>query len=85
MQVAIKKVADVLSSPEQAKKVLREICILRRLRFPFLIALYDAFVRPSSSGARPAAFILPFPLQRLVTLPPQCECERGEEGGTREI
>eukprot|EP00884_Botryococcus_braunii_P021833 jgi/Botrbrau1/8333/Bobra.0081s0022.1 len=50
-KVAIKKVGDVLSSPEQAKKVLREICILRRLRFPFLIALYDAFVRPSSCGA----------------------------------
>lgn len=31
-QVALKRIPDVLSSPEQAKRVLREVCILRRLR-----------------------------------------------------
>ncbi len=50
-QVALKRIPDVLSSPEQAKRVLREVCILRRLRHPFLINLRDAFTRPSSSGA----------------------------------
>jgi len=54
-QVALKRIPDVLSSPEQAKRVLREVCILRRLRQPFLINLRDAFTRPSSSGASAAA------------------------------
>ena len=49
-QVALKRIPDVLSSPDQAKKVLREVCILRRLRHPFLINLLDAFTRPASSG-----------------------------------
>jgi len=53
--VALKRIPDVLSSPEQAKRVLREVCILRRLRHPFLINLRDAFTRPSSSGAPAAA------------------------------
>ena len=30
-QVALKRVGDVLQSPDQCKRVLREICILRRL------------------------------------------------------
>ena len=50
-QVALKRIPDVLASPEQAKRVLREVCILRRLRHPFLINLRDAFARPASSGA----------------------------------
>ena len=49
-QVAVKRIANVLSSPEQAKRVLREICILRRLTHPFIIELKDAFVRPSATG-----------------------------------
>ena len=31
--MALKRIPDVLSSPEQAKRVLREVCILRRLRY----------------------------------------------------
>ena len=49
-QVALKRVADVLQSPDHTKRVLREICILRRLHHPNLIALRDAFVRPSATG-----------------------------------
>ena len=52
LQVALKRISDVLSSPDQAKRVLREVCILRRLRHPFLINLRDAFTRPASSGVR---------------------------------
>ena len=51
MQVAIKRVADVLNSPDQAKRALREICILRRMRHPNIIGLRDAFSKPSSTGA----------------------------------
>lgn len=50
MQVALKRIPDVLSSPEQAKRVLREVCILRRLKHPFLINLRDAFTRPATCG-----------------------------------
>lgn len=50
LQVALKRIPDVLSSPEQAKRVLREVCILRRLKHPFLINLRDAFTRPSTCG-----------------------------------
>ena len=47
----MKRVPDVLSSPDLTKKVLREVCILRRLNHPFIISLRDAFLRPSASGA----------------------------------
>lgn len=50
MQVALKRIPDVLSSPDLTKKVLREVCILRRLSHPFIISLRDAFLRPSSTG-----------------------------------
>ena len=50
--VALKKVADVLSSQEAARRVLREICILRRVAHPAVIALRDAFVAPSTRGPR---------------------------------
>jgi mitogen-activated protein kinase 1/3 len=46
----LKRVADVLQSPEHTRRVLREVCILRRLRHPNLIAIRDAFVRPSATG-----------------------------------
>ena len=49
-QVAIKRIPDVLASPEQAKRVLREVAILRRLAHPNVIALRDAFTRPSATG-----------------------------------
>lgn len=52
LQVAIKRIGDVLNSPDQAKRVLREICILRRLRHPNIIGLRDAFSRPSTTGAQ---------------------------------
>lgn len=52
-QVALKRVADVLSSPEAARKTLREVCILRRLTgHPCIIRLIDAFVRPSTAGPK---------------------------------
>lgn len=52
-QVALKRVADVLSSPEAARKTLREVCILRRLTgHPCVIRLLDAFVRPSTAGPK---------------------------------
>lgn len=50
LQVALKRVADVLQSPEHTRRVLREVCILRRLRHPNLISIRDAFVRPSATG-----------------------------------
>ena len=57
--MALKRVADVLQSPEHTKRVLREICILRRLRHPNLIGIRDAFVRPSATGqVRPAMLAL---------------------------
>ena len=49
-QVALKRIADVLQSPEQAKRVLREICILRRLEHPNIVAIRDCFTRPSATG-----------------------------------
>ena len=55
LQVALKRIPDVLSSPEQAKRVLREVCILRRLKHPFLINLRDAFTKPSTCG-KPLCF-----------------------------
>ena len=50
VQVALKRIPDVLSSPDLTKKVVREVCILRRLNHPFIISLRDAFIQPSSSG-----------------------------------
>jgi mitogen-activated protein kinase 1/3 len=48
--VALKRIGDVLQSVDYAKRVLREISILRRVNHPNLISLRDAFVRPSSTG-----------------------------------
>lgn len=49
-QVAIKRIGDVLNSPDNAKRVLREVCILRRLSHPNIIALKDVFLKPSPTG-----------------------------------
>jgi len=49
-KVALKRIGNVLQSPESAKRVLREVCILRRLSHPNIIALKDCFVRPSATG-----------------------------------
>lgn len=35
--VALKRVADVLCCPMLAKRVLREVCIMRRLSHPYVI------------------------------------------------
>ena len=50
MQVALKRIPDVLQSTENAKKVLRELCILRRLSHPYCISVKHAFVMPSDTG-----------------------------------
>eukprot|EP00850_Spirogloea_muscicola_P009817 SM000056S17935 [mRNA] locus=s56:232798:237452:+ [translate_table: standard] len=49
--VALKRVADVLCCPMLAKRVLREVCIMRRLAHPYVIRLTDVFTRPSSEVA----------------------------------
>jgi mitogen-activated protein kinase 1/3 len=51
-RVALKRIPDVLATPEAAKRCLREIAIMRRAAHPNLVALRDAFVRPSSAGQR---------------------------------
>lgn len=48
--VALKRIGNVLQSPLDAKHVLREIAILRRLSHPNIISLHDCFVRPSATG-----------------------------------
>lgn len=49
-KVALKRVGDVLHSPDTAKRVLREVCILRRVSHPNVIGIRDCFVRPSATG-----------------------------------
>ena len=49
-QVALKRIPDVLASLENAKRVLREVCILRRLAHPGVVALRDVFLRPAPTG-----------------------------------
>ena len=39
------QVNNVLQSHECAKRVLREVCILRRMRHPNIIALLDVFLQ----------------------------------------
>jgi hypothetical protein len=50
LQVALKRIPDVLSNAENTKRVLREVCILRRLEHKNIIALKDVFLRPASTG-----------------------------------
>lgn len=45
--VALKRVPNVLSCPLLAKRVLREVCIMRRLSHAHVIALTDVFTFPS--------------------------------------
>ena len=66
-QVAVKRIPDVLSSPEQAKRVLREICILRRLVHPFIIGLKNAFVQPSATGLCHACCFIAFVALTLLS------------------
>lgn len=51
VQVALKKISNVNSNLENARIVLREVCILRRLCHPHVIRLHDAFWKPSPTGA----------------------------------
>ncbi|CAI5999435.1 unnamed protein product [Closterium sp. NIES-65] len=46
--VALKRIADVLCCPMLAKRVLREVCIMRRLSHPYVIRLADVFTRKST-------------------------------------
>lgn len=46
--VALKRVPNVLCCPLLAKRVLREVCIMRRLSHPHVILLTDVFTYPSS-------------------------------------
>jgi serine/threonine protein kinase len=55
LQVALKRIGDVLNSPDNARKVLREVCILRRLSHPHIISLIDVFYKPAATGALPAS------------------------------
>lgn len=50
MQVALKRVGNVLESLDYAKRMLREVCILRRLDHPNVIKLLDVFMKPSPTG-----------------------------------
>ncbi|KAG2453430.1 hypothetical protein HYH02_001653 [Chlamydomonas schloesseri] len=49
-KVALKRVGDVFASLENAKRVLREVCIMRRLEHPNIVRLKDVFLRPSPTG-----------------------------------
>lgn len=48
--VALKRVPNVLCCPLLAKRVLREVCIMRRLSHPHVISLTDVFTFPSLEG-----------------------------------
>ncbi|KAJ7570334.1 hypothetical protein O6H91_01G115700 [Diphasiastrum complanatum] len=45
--VALKRVADVFFCPLLAKRVLREVCIMRRLSHPYVISLTNVFTNLS--------------------------------------
>ncbi|CAG9462421.1 unnamed protein product [Pedinophyceae sp. YPF-701] len=49
--VALKRIPNVLASCEQARRVVREVCILRRLSHPHIVGLHDTFVQEASTGA----------------------------------
>uniref|UniRef100_A0A7R9Z669 Protein kinase domain-containing protein n=1 Tax=Chlamydomonas euryale TaxID=1486919 RepID=A0A7R9Z669_9CHLO len=49
-QVALKRVGDVFHSAENARRCLREVCIMRRLQHPNIVQLKDAFVKPCQTG-----------------------------------
>jgi len=49
--VAMKRIANALASEDVARRVLREIVALHRMRHPNVITLRDVFTRPSAKGA----------------------------------
>ncbi|GBG63482.1 hypothetical protein CBR_g38100 [Chara braunii] len=48
--VALKRIADVLCCPMLAKRVLREVCIMRRISHPYVIRLSNVFIEQSTEG-----------------------------------
>jgi serine/threonine protein kinase len=46
----LKKITNVISNLDNARKVLREVCILRRLSHPHIIKLHNAFWKSSFTG-----------------------------------
>lgn len=46
--VALKRIPNILSCSLLVKRVLREVCIMRRLSHPYIISLTDVFVNESS-------------------------------------
>jgi mitogen-activated protein kinase 1/3 len=49
-QVALKRIPDVARDLENARKVLREVCIQRRVTHPHIVQLHDVFWTPSNTG-----------------------------------
>ncbi|KAI5084182.1 hypothetical protein GOP47_0000351 [Adiantum capillus-veneris] len=45
--IALKKIPDIMFNPLLAKRVLREVCIMRRLVHPYIISLTDVFLNRS--------------------------------------
>jgi len=43
-KVALKTQYDVFEDTTTAKRILREICLLRQLKHPYVVRLYDAFI-----------------------------------------
>ena len=64
----------MLSSPEAARKTLREVCILRRLTgHPCVIRLVDAFLRPSTTGPKalsPEGVLTPLSVDVYIAMEP---------------
>ena len=48
--VAVKKIRDVFVHKVNAKNVIREVYIQRRLRHPNVVELLDLFMMPSPTG-----------------------------------
>lgn len=73
--MALKRIPDVLSSPEQAKRVLREVCILRRLRHAAWV-LHAHMMSSSSFSASLFALGLTFALPLSLSWALKDHCER---------
>ena len=50
--MALKRIPDVARDLDNARKVLREVCIQRRVAHPSVVQLHDVFWRPSATGAQ---------------------------------
>ncbi|GAQ87390.1 Putative Serine/Threonine protein kinase [Klebsormidium nitens] len=47
-KIALKRIPDIMCSPMLAKRVLREVCIMRRISHPYIIKVSDVFLREST-------------------------------------